>query len=155
MISKERVQELIDERIEGTDIFVVELSISDSNQIKVLLDADNGLSIEKCISVSRNIEHNLDREEEDFELTVSSSGLDNPLKVTRQYIKNIGRSLKVKQVEGGSLEGKLETADEEGIVIVERRKERVEGRKKKEWIEEKHELKYDNILEAKVVISFK
>ena len=154
MISKERVKELIDERIEGTDIFVVELSISEGNRIKVLLDADNGLSIDKCVSVSRNIEHNLDRDVEDFELHVSSSGLDNPLKVNRQYVKNIGRTLKVK-LEDKTVEGELESATEEGIVIVERRKERVEGRKKKEWVEEKHEIMYDIIIEAKVVISFK
>lgn len=155
MISKEKVQELIDERIEGTDIFVVELSISEGNRIKVLLDADNGLSIDKCVSVSRNIEHNLDREVEDFELHVSSSGLDNPLRVVRQYKKNVGRSLKVKTNDDVKVEGLLESADDEKIVVVERRKERVEGRKKKEWVEEKHEFNYDNILEAKVVISFK
>lgn len=155
MISKDRVKELVEERIEGTDIFIVELNVYEGNKIKVLLDADSGLAIQSCVSVSRNIEHNLDREEEDFELSVSSPGLDNPLKVVRQYKKNVGRSLKVKTLDETKFEGVLETADEEKIIILERRKERIEGRKKKEWIEERHEIMYDNIKEAKVVISFK
>lgn len=73
MIEKERVKKLIEERIAGTDIFLVSLTISSSNDIHVVLDADSGLSIDKCISVSRNIEHNLDREAEDFSLEVGPS----------------------------------------------------------------------------------
>lgn len=155
MISEKLVRELIDERIEGTDIFLVSVSITPGNKITVVVDADSGLAIDDCINVSRGIEHNLDREEQDFELSVLSPGLDNPLQVTRQYHKNVGRGLKVKLIEGGKLEGTLTEAHEDHIVLVERVKERVEGKKKKEWVEKKYTIQYNNINEAKVAISFK
>ncbi len=158
MISKKRVLELIDERIAELDngLFVVELSISSANVIKVELDKYEGnVSVDDCIRVSRNVEHNLDREKEDFEINVSSAGLDKGLRVFPQYRKNIGRDVKVKLHEGGKLEGKLIDATEEQIVVQTSRKERIEGRKKKETIIEDHVLTMDKIKETKIVISFK
>ncbi len=156
MISKERVLELINEKMEETDIFLVELTIGTANHIEVLIDADNGISIDKCIQMSRQIEHNLDREEEDFSLNVSSPGLDQPLKVHRQYLKNVGRSLKVNFVEEKPrIEGELIEADDEGIVLETKEKVRIEGRKKKELVVTQHKIKFAEIEKAKVVISFK
>ena len=158
MISKKRVLELIDERIAELDngLFVVELNISSTNVIKVELDKhEGGVSVEDCIRVSRNVEHNLDREVEDFELSVSSAGLDKGLRVFPQYKKNIGREVKVKLNEGGKLEGKMIDATPEQIVVQTTRKERIEGRKKKETIIEDHVLTMDKIKETKIVISFK
>lgn len=158
MISKTKVLELVNERIEELDngLFVVELSISPSNVIQVELDKYEGfVSVDDCIRVSRNVEHNLDREEEDFELQVSSAGLDKGLRVFAQYKKNIGRDVKVKLNEGGSLEGELIAASENEIVVRTSRKERIEGRKKKETIIEDHALPMGEIKETKIVISFK
>lgn len=158
MISKTRVLELVNERIEELDngLFVVEMNISSANVIQVELDKYEGfVSVDDCIRVSRNVEHNLDREEEDFELQVSSAGLDKGLRVFPQYKKNIGREVKVKLNEGGSLQGELIEATEEKIVIQTSRKERIEGRKKKETIIEDHELPMEQIKETKIVISFK
>lgn len=149
---------MIDERIAELDngLFVVELTISSTNVIKVELDKhDGGVSVEDCIRVSRNVEHNLDREKEDFELSVSSAGLDKGLRVFPQYKKNIGRDVKVKLNEGGKIEGKMIDATPEQIVVQTSRKERIEGRKKKETIIEDHVLTMDKIKETKIVISFK
>lgn len=154
MISKKLVEALIAEKIDGTSTFVVSLTISASNQIHVLLDDDEGLSIDRCVELSRQIEHNLDRESEDFELSVSSPGLDKPLMVQRQYPKNIGRTLKVTTVDGQKVEGELKRADENVIVIQTKVKERIEGRKKKEWVITDHEIAYASIDQAKVVIKF-
>jgi len=158
MISKKLVTGLINERIEELDngLFIVELNISPTNVIKVELDKYEGnVSVDDCIRVSRNVEHNLDREKDDFELSVSSAGLDKGLRVFPQYKKNIGRNVKVKLHEGGSIEGEMIDATEEQIVIQTSRKERIEGRKKKETIIEDHVLTMDKIKETKIVISFK
>lgn len=158
MISKSKVQKLIAERIAEHDpnLFVVELRISSSNVINVELDKRNGnVSVEDCIKVSRNIEHNLDREQEDFELHVSSAGLDKGLRVFAQYEKNVGREVKVKQVEGETIQGVLKSATEKEITIETTRKEKLEGKKKKETIIEDVIIPMGNVKETKVVISFK
>ncbi len=155
MITEEKVRELAEERIEGTDNFIVEIAIRPGNDILVLLDSDSSTSISDCMSVSRNIEHNLDREIEDFSLSVSSPGIDSPLKVTRQYVKNVGREVKVRFKESGSIQGEMVEANDDGIKLKTRVKERIEGRKAKEWVETIHELSFADIEETKVVIKFK
>ena len=158
MISKKKVKQLINERIEELDrgLFIVELYITANSQINVELDKYEGnVSVDDCIRVSRNVEHNLDREEEDFELSVSSAGLDKPFRVFAQYHKNIGRDVKVKRKEGGKLEGTLIAATTEQITVQNSRKEKIEGKKKKELIVEDHIIPMSNILETKIVISFK
>jgi len=158
MISKKNVIGLINERMEELDngLFIVEVNISSTNVIRVELDKHEGnVSVDDCIRVSRNVEHNLDREDEDFELHVSSAGLDKGLRVFPQYKKNIGRDVKVRLHEGGKMEGKMIDATEEHIVLQTSRKERIEGRKKKETIIEDHVLTMDKIKDTKIVISFK
>lgn len=146
---------MIEPEIVGTDIFLVDVKVNEGNRIHVIADADDGFSIDKCVKVSRAVEHNLDREVEDFELQVTSPGLSNPLKVTRQYIKNIGRGLKVVTLEGEEFDGELTQADEQGIVLEKEVKRKIEGTKKKEKVNEQYKLNYDQIKEAKVMISFK
>lgn len=158
MISKAQVEQLIDERIAelNNGLFVVDLSISSSNVISVELDKyKGGVSVEDCIAVSRNIEHNLDREKQDFELNVSSAGLDRPLRVLPQFQKNIGRSVKVVMLDGKKIEGKLIVVNDQHLVLETSRKEKIEGKKKKEEIIEQHELRFSDIKETKIVISFK
>ena len=158
MISKKKVADLIYERIEELDngLFVVTLNISSANSINVELDKHEGnVSVKDCMSVSRNIEHNLDREEEDFQVHVSSAGLDNGLRVFAQYKKNIGRGVKVKLHDGEGVEGKMIDATPEKIVIQTTRQERVEGKKKKQTIVEDIELAIDKVKETKIIISFK
>lgn len=158
MINKKKIEELALERIAelDKDLFIVEISISASNSIRVEIDSAFGnVAIEDCISVSRNIEHNLDREEQDFELQVSSPGLDKPFRVVQQYKKNVGREVKLTPVNGVKLEGVLKYADDNGVVIETTRKERLEGKKKKVTVVEEHPFNYDEIKETKIVITFK
>ena len=158
MISKKLVTDLINERIAELDngLFVVSLTISPTNVIHVEIDKYEGyVSVLDCMAVSRNVEHNLDREEEDFELSVSSAGLDKGLRVFPQYKKNIGRVVKVKLNKGGEIEGEMIDATPEQITIQTTRKDRVEGKKKKELIVEDHVFTMDKIKETKIVISFK
>jgi ribosome maturation factor RimP len=158
MLNREYIIELAEERIAELNkgLFIVDLRIGENNIIMLEIDSEIGsVSIDDCVRVSRNIEHNLDREEQDFELHVSSAGLDRPLRVTRQYPKNIGRELKVKTEDGRKIEALLVAADEQGILLKTERKEKIEGKKKKEVIVEEIPLKYTEIKEARVVISFK
>ncbi|MGM0479618.1 MAG: ribosome assembly cofactor RimP [Bacteroidota bacterium] len=158
MIEKDNILELAQERIDELDkgLFIVELKISATNVIQLEIDALEGqVAIQDCVSVSRNIEHNLDREEQDFELQVSSAGLDQPFRVKEQYIKNCGEEVKVKLKEQGKIQGVLKRADDEGIVIQSTTKERLEGRKKKVTVEHEHAISYEDIKETKIVISFK
>ena len=158
MISKQRILELAQERIDELNkgLFVVDLSISSSNNIHLEIDAEVGfVSIDDCVRVSRNIEHNLDREEQDFELSVSSAGIDKPLRNVRQYPKNVGRSLKVRTSSGEKIEGELTRVSDKAIQISFEEAVKLEGQKKKEKIQRVIELPFDQIQEAKVVISFK
>lgn len=154
MIAESAIRDLVNTELEGTDTFIVELSVSSANAIKVLIDGDKGASIQQCVKVSRLIEGSLDREIEDFELQVSSPGADQPLKVWRQYPKHVGRKLKVKTVEQ-TIEGELTKAEEEQIELTIREKRRIEGRKAKEWVEEKHLIALPDVVEAKVILAFK
>lgn len=158
MITKDLVRKLAEERIAERDnkLFIVELTISASNVIRLELDKyDGGVTVEDCVSVSRNVEHNLDREAEDFELHVSSAGLDKPLRVHAQYVKNVGRGLDVKLKSGGKSEGTLSNVSEKAITLSRTEKVAVEGKKKKETIEVSEEIPFTDIAEAKIVISFK
>jgi ribosome maturation factor RimP len=158
MISKELVRKLAQERIDDLDrnLFIVDIQISAKNAIHVELDKYEGyVAIEDCISVSRNVEHNLDREEQDFELHVSSAGLDKPLRVLPQYVKNIGREVALTMKDGASKAGLLLEATEAGIKLQSSRMEKIEGKKKKELIVEEEEIPFTSIKETKIVISFK
>ena len=91
------VKKLVNEAISENDsLFLIELSFLVGNRIKVVVDGDQGISIKECMRISRHVEHNLDREEEDFGLEVTSPDISHPLSVKRQYLKNINRILKVK-----------------------------------------------------------
>ena len=158
MIEKEKIIELAEERISelNNGVYIVDLKINNGNQIFLELDKESGsIAIEDCMSVSRNIEHNLDREEEDFSLEVSSAGIDQPFRVLKQYIKNIGKEVKVLTFDHGQkFEGLLKSANDTGIVIETKEKRRLEGKKKKVWVTEDVPLKYEEIKETKLIISF-
>lgn len=158
MIAKETIIELAQERIEELNkgLFIVDVKVSASNHIDVYLDCAEGrVSIDDCVSVSRNVEHNLDREAEDFQLSVSSAGMDQPFKVHQQYLKNIGRDVKVVFNSHGSVEGKLVEVSDERVIIETETKKKIEGKKKKELVVEQHEVPFTDIRETKIVISFK
>ncbi|WP_417350842.1 ribosome assembly cofactor RimP [Flavobacterium alkalisoli] len=154
MTFKEKVAELVNIALEERpSLFLIDLSISDSNKISVILDGDNGVNLQDCIDVSRAVEHNLDREEQDFSLEVASAGATSPLKNIRQYRKNLGRTLKVKTAQE-EIEAKLTDANDEHIVLEWKAREPKKVGKGKETVEKKAEIPYGDIKEAVVVIKF-
>lgn len=158
MIDKKFVISKAEERIQELDagLYIVDVSISSSNAITIEIDKDQGgVSIDECISVSRNVEHNLDREIEDFELSVTSAGLDRPLRHPRQFQKNLGRDVKVKFNDGQKVEGVLKKADENQLTITREIEEREEGKKKKVKKEIEETFDFSTIKEVKIVIKFK
>ena len=98
MITAATIREIAEAHLEGTPGFIVDVRISEGNHIRVLLDHDVATSIEHCMDLHRQLESSLDREAEDFSLDVSSPGLDQPLMLHRQYVKNIGRHVQVKPI---------------------------------------------------------
>ena len=151
MITVKQVRDLVDQRIEGTDIFVVDITVSAANAIRVIVDADSGVSIEKCIEVSRQVEHNLDRETEDFSLEVTSFGLTEPLQLHRQYVKNTGRNLKIRLSDDTQVRGKLIKVADDFIQL-----EKILTKKqKKEGVEKDLKINFKDIIQAKIEISFK
>jgi ribosome maturation factor RimP len=155
MISKEKVKSLIANKLDEGDYFIVSLEISTTNKIKLLIDSMSGINIVECVAFSREIEHNLDREAEDFELEVASPGLHLPLQVKQQYIKNVGRQLDVLLEDGNTrIKGLLKEVLEDSIIVEEEKKERVEGKKKKQLISTEHHISFDNINKANIVLKF-
>lgn len=155
MIQERIVRELAESFLQEGTGFVVDVRVREGNAISVLLDDDQGASIEKCIALSRHLEGALDREAEDFSLDVSSPGLDQPLRLLRQYHKNVGREVQVKIKNAGKVEGVLIAATEETVTLKTREKKRIEGRKAKEWVEEEHTFALEDLDWTKVQISFK
>jgi len=155
VITENTIRTLVAEKIEGTEYYILDLEIKPGNNIKLELESMGPVSISDCVDISRQIEHNLDREAEDFSLQVTSPGIDKPLRDFRQYVKNIGRSLKVRLAEGQEVEGELTAANQSGIKLQSKRKERVPGKKKKILIEEELDLSYPEIKQAKIKINFK
>lgn len=155
MITNAQIQELIADRLVEKNCFVVYLDVKPGNNIQLELDSPNGLSISDCIDFSRQIEHNLDREAEDFELHVSSPGLDKPLRVFQQYQKNIGRDIKVVLLDDKKVEGNLEEVNESEIKLTYTLTEKIEGKKKKLKKIVEEIIPFTNIKETTIIISFK
>jgi len=156
MISVGFIREKLEKLIQETSKFIVDVQVSPSNDIYIELDDEEKfIAVEDCIAVSKGLENQLDRESEDFSLQVSSPGLSNPFKVKRQYFKNIGRELKVLKTDGIVIKGLLEKADEDQITLSRQVKERIEGRRAKQMVTHQDSLKYDEIKETTIIISFK
>ena len=155
MITNEKIQELISEKLRDDNCFIVYLDVKPGNNIQLEIDSPSGVSIKDCIDFSREIEHNLDRETEDFELHVSSPGLDKPLRVFQQYQKNIGRDLHVVLFDEKVIEGTLKEVSENEIRLTYTVTEVVEGKKKKIKVEKEEIVSFTNIKEATIIISFK
>lgn len=150
------VKQLIDEAIaENPSLFLVDWKISPDNSIEILVDGDEGLSIDEIVRISRHVEHNLDREENDFSLNVSSAGVGSPLVLPRQFKKNIGRTLKVIKTDGSKeTEGELVSADEESIVLKWSVRENKPVGKGKHTVEKQENIAYTDIKKAIVKITF-
>lgn len=148
------LKDIVDEALAlNESLYLIELSISVNNKVQVVVDGDNGVSLSETMRISRVINDNFDREVEDFSLEVGTPDIAHPLKVKRQYIKNLNRILKVK-TEEEELEGTLVTADEDKIVLQWKAREPKLVGKGKVTVDKTATLEYTEIKEAKVKILF-
>ena len=137
-----------------SNIFLVDLKISNDKSIKIILDADKEVNVKDCIDISRSIEGALDRDQEDFSLEVASAGVGSPLKFPRQYHKNLGRKLEVISTEGLKFEGDLTHVKEDAIELQWKQRETKRIGKGKVTVTKKKTILFDEISQAKVMIKF-
>ncbi|MGV8945068.1 MAG: ribosome assembly cofactor RimP [Lutibacter sp.] len=155
MIQKEKVINLVNDAIEeNPELFLIDLKFLPDNKISVEVDGDHGVTLKECIRISRGIEHNLDREIEDFSLEVASPDIANPLKVNRQYIKNINRVLTLKLKDSATIEGVLKNVTDNEIELEWTTREPKPLGKGKTTVIKNSTIPFTNILEAKVKIIF-
>ncbi|OVE58269.1 ribosome assembly cofactor RimP [Chryseobacterium mucoviscidosis] len=152
---RKRIEELLHEFLETRkDLFLIDLKISAGDDITVILDGDNGVSLQDCLDASRAIEFNMDREEHDFSLQVMSAGLSEPLATPRQFAKNLGREIEVLLNDSTKREGELAKVDEEKITLILRYRKPKDIGKGKVDVEEEKEIPYSEIKKALVTIKF-
>lgn len=155
MTFKEKVKDLLGKALEeNPQLFLIDLDFSETNKISVVLDGDSGVNLQDCINVNRFLDNGLEGEEIEFSIEVASAGLSTPLKLVRQYKKNIGRTLKIKTVSQGDFEGILTEADEDGATLTWSAREPKEIGKGKVTVEKTLKISYTDIKEAVVIISF-
>ncbi|MFC2104483.1 ribosome assembly cofactor RimP [Bacteroidota bacterium] len=155
MIKKEEIEEIISGIIKEKNAFITDIKVSTSNKINIEIDSIDGFTIDDCVEVSRLVESNLDRDEEDFELEVASAGLSEPFKVVQQYHKNLGKEVETLTKDGIKIKGILSNVSNVGFEIEESKMIKVEGKKKKQNVIEKHQFSFDQVKSTKVIIKFK
>ncbi len=136
----EEIRSLVENRIEGTGIFLVEVAVRPGNTVRVLLDRPGGISIDECVAISKNLHSELDRDVEDYSLEVSSPGVGTPFRVKQQYDNSVGRDLEIVMTDGNRLAGRLVRVEGSEIVLTVNEKER--------------RVAFDEIKSAKENISF-
>ncbi len=154
MLDKNRITAIVEEFLQGSPLFLVELRISRSNHIGVFIDGDQGVPISSCVELSRHLESQLDREIEDFELEVSSTGIDKPLVLPRQFRKNVGREVAFILEGDKKVKGKLLSASETSFTI----EKQLPKKKKNDTTpseEPVQQIPYTQATDVKVQISFK
>lgn len=143
------------DKLKGTDMFPVEISVSPDNRIVVEVDSMTAVDIDSCVELNRAIEEALDRDAEDFELEVGSAGLTSPFKVKAQYDKNIGNEVEVLTKDGRKFTGTLVETTPEGFTVEVPRKVKKEGVKKPVIEQQPETLGYGDVKSVKYVINFK
>ena len=156
MINKKEIEQIVNQHFEGSNFFLVDVKVSSDNDIEVIIESDNeDINLDHCVKLSRHIESQLDREKEDFSLTVGSAGLSTPFKVLRQYRKFIGQEVEVLIKGGIKLKAILTDASADEITLTYSKMESVEGKKKKVKVEHTEIFPMSDIKSTKPVINFK
>lgn len=152
---RNKIEELLNGFLaEREDLFLIDLKISAGDDVTVILDGDNGVTLQDCLDASRAIEFNMNRDEHDFSLQVMSAGLSEPLTTPRQFRKNIGRDLDILLNDSSKVEAELIKVDDEKITLMLRYRKPKEIGKGKVDVEEEKEINYNDIKKALVAIKF-
>lgn len=155
MIDRQQVIDLTNEWLADKEYFLVDVVIGKDDKITVEIDHAEGVWIEDCAELSRHIESGLNGEADDYELEVGSAGLGQPFKVLQQYRNHIGLEVEVLTKEGKKLKGILKDANPEAFTVTVSKKEKKEGAKRPQLVEEDITFTYDSIKYTKYVIKFK
>lgn len=155
MIDTKKIIEAAERHLEGTDRFVVECTCTPSNEIELTIDSDTSVGIDACVELSRAIEADLDRDAEDFSLTVASAGIGSELRTLRQYRKITGNPVEVLLTNGVKILAKLEAADEQGITLSYEEKQAVEGKKRKQLVQVTHTYPFSEVKSTREWLDFK
>jgi len=150
MIKKEQIAEIAEKHLQGTDKYLIDISVKPGNKITLVIDSDTSVMIDDCSRLSKAVEASLNRDLEDFELNVTSYGADKPLINKRQFTKNIGRQLVITTKDEKKIKGKLVTAGENFVTL-----EAIANTKQKEKTTQAIEIEYNNIEQAKIILAFK
>ena len=149
------IKDAISNEIVARGCYLVDVTVSKDNEIEVIIESEEGrIELDDCVAISRYFETCFDREKEDYELTVTSAGLDLPFKVLKQYIKAIGSKVEVQLKGGKKLVATLTAADQESITLSYTAKEAVEGKKKKEFVEHNDRFTMDQVNSVRPYIEF-
>ena len=155
MIDLDKIRKTAEDAVAGSDLFVVDLKVAPGNEIELLIDSDSSVSIESCAALSRAIEAEMDRDIEDFGLTVSSAGVGEPLKVFRQYKKLIGRPVEVVLKSGIKITAELRDATLDTITVAWDEMAPVEGKKRKQPIERIETYDFSEVKSTIEYLNFK
>ncbi|HZJ80941.1 MAG TPA: ribosome assembly cofactor RimP [Dysgonamonadaceae bacterium] len=155
MIDKKFLITHIEEFLEASDNYLIDVIINPGNAISIEIDNNNGVNIDDCVELSQYIESKLDRDEEDFELTVGSAGLTSPFKTKRQYQKYIGKEVEVLTKKGQKITGVLTSVSDDEFTVSISKKVRAEGAKRKTEKSEDLQFRYDEVKYTKYLIRFK
>ncbi|MCQ2228184.1 MAG: ribosome assembly cofactor RimP [Bacteroidales bacterium] len=155
MITVDTVGKIVEAKLAEDGVFVVELTVSADNSIRLVVDKKEGVDIDYCVTLTRMIEEALDRDVEDYDLEVSSAGIGCELKVLGQFEKNLGNEVEVTYANGSHKKGILTAADAEGFEVDIEEKIVVEGAKKKQTVTNHYRYAYNEVKLVKDVISFK
>ncbi len=150
-----KIDAIVEAFARGTDLFLVEVKATPAGEVEVVIDSDTSVSIDQCVALSRAIEAEFDRDVEDFELSVGSAGIGQPLKLPRQYRKTVGRPVEVVMKDGMKYAGVLEAADEQAITLVWEEKQLVEGKKRRQSFEVRRELPLSEVKSTRQQLLFK
>lgn len=154
MIAKQKVTEIVNEWLADKEYFLVDVNVSADNCISVEIDHAEGVWIEDCVQLSKHIEGNLNRDEEDYELEVGSAGIGQPFKVLQQYVNHIGKEVEVLAKDGKKYRGTLTRAEENAFCVTVQVKEKPEGAKRPVLIDKEYTWRYDETKYTKYLIKF-
>ena len=155
MIDKSQVKSLVEAWLQDKDYFLVDIQVSADDRIVVEIDHADGVWIEDCVELSKYIEDNLSRDEEDYELEVGSAGLGQPFKVVQQYVNCIGKDVEVLTADGKKVKGILKAVEGRQFTVTTEEKVKEEGKKRPQLQKVDHEYSIDEVKYCKYLISFK
>ena len=154
MIEKSVIEQLVNEKIEGTDLYLVEIKIDSNNSINISIDSPVGVDVVVCVGISKHVELSLDREIEDFAIEVSSPGIGVPFKVIEQYKKVLGKTIEVLFNSGEKLKGILAELNNDNFIIEYSVKEKPEGAKRPKMVDKIKTIDFEEVKSTIEIITF-